>query len=284
MFFPTADAAEFQRHVFTLIEPNELSIVVNGRIEKGDYDRLIANLKEALEIIQESNGKLSFQAVSLNSEGGDVKEAMRIGVAIRDMRLGTNIGYYDSAKCMSACFFVLVGGITRSGPHTFPTGTTQVLGIHRPFFEKEYYASQSVKDAEKQYAALQEASRKYLLDMGVSESLIHQMFAVPSSQIRLVNEQEFKQEIGNPAFFEEWVIAKCGAQPEYMPHDEYGALVAYYMDKELGIVSKLPLIYIDYLQKKSDEIERKWNVYAECNRQSRGVDQLNSIKQYLNSK
>lgn len=114
-------------------------VTVEGEFKPGDTAKLIKKLREyAL------NHKLKVaRTVYLRSKGGDVAEAAKMGVIIRQLRLETNaptlsdghskhfcgVAVSDSGDCMcaSACFLAYAGGIRRTGDH---------LILHRPFMPK----------------------------------------------------------------------------------------------------------------------------------------------------
>ncbi len=97
----------------TLIE-RDGSWVLEGAIAPGDADRIARQLTENM-------GQLS-----LNSPGGSVDDALRLGRAIRLMGLNTAVA--ENAICLSACPYVLASGAAR-GVH--PDGA---VGVHQHYF------------------------------------------------------------------------------------------------------------------------------------------------------
>lgn len=123
----------------------ERYVSISGPISAGDFERVEVAAKRA---ILEGNGRLTF---SLNSEGGDIAEAMRIGRLARDLLATTNVygntlyisgtsvgkeleeygqkhqnmkfgllavnssnlNQEDIVRCYSACVIIFYGGVTR---------------------------------------------------------------------------------------------------------------------------------------------------------------------------
>ena len=105
--------------------------MLSGEIVEGDASKLE-------DLIQANIPLLSILA--LNSNGGNVAEAIRIGRIAHRYYLSTEVPTMDgrsrvyhlafpggptrtAGSCLSACFFGWLGGVNRSG---------DVLGIHRP--------------------------------------------------------------------------------------------------------------------------------------------------------
>lgn len=103
----------------------------------------------------------------LDSEGGELDAAMRMGKVIRQARLKAEVR--AGAKCFSACTFVLAAA---SAPQVAGS-----VGISRIVPGKDE-------------AALLNAARQYLAGLGVPVDLAHQMFSLPPGKLRLFNEQE----------------------------------------------------------------------------------------------
>jgi hypothetical protein len=118
---------------------NFADVILEGRIETGDYDKL-------LKLIDERCGEAADcpNVIFLASPGGDLIEAMKIGRLVRKLRLETSVpidvppvpsdlppqdrqkieadlkafkSVLKDAKanymCVSACFFIFVAGVYR---------------------------------------------------------------------------------------------------------------------------------------------------------------------------
>jgi hypothetical protein len=175
--------------------------VFEGRIEPGDFDKLknfILNGPGAVEIY-------------LASPGGDLAEAIRVGLLVRILNLSTVVpskaltheGRELSAAnhnlkdpktnytCASACFFVFVAGIYRRYDPPGPP----VLGVHRPVL-----SGGDIKTLSRdQIAAVNDRVRtvvdRYLNEMGVPLKYADSMFAVPPRGVRWIRSDDFERDL-----------------------------------------------------------------------------------------
>lgn len=121
-------------------------------------------------------------------------------------------------KNYSAGILILYGGVRRafrdniderlgfSGRKRIP-----VIGIHRPYYEKEYYSTLSPTQAAESYKVLERNVRNYLGEMGAPQEIVDRMFSRSSNEIDLLSAEEFRKYIkSEESFFQEWLIAKCG--------------------------------------------------------------------------
>jgi hypothetical protein len=76
--------------------------VLSGEIASGDTDRLLAEVKTAM------NDRRVIAGVQLSSPGGDVGEGFKLARVVRDARIATIVP--DGAMCASACFIVFAAG------------------------------------------------------------------------------------------------------------------------------------------------------------------------------
>lgn len=84
-----------------------VSIKVVGEIQYGEE----YSLEDAIETVQREKFNLKLNAVVLNTRGGNVDAALKMGRLIRKHGLNTYLA--PNGECASACIFVLIGGITR---------------------------------------------------------------------------------------------------------------------------------------------------------------------------
>lgn len=109
-FSKTSHAADYtyfnskDRHVIT----------INGEFKKGD----VQDFQNFL------NHHLDVKYILLQSNGGSLNEAMKIGKVIRNHHLNTAVETY----CRSACFAVLMAGKSR---YVYKDA---YVGVHQPFF------------------------------------------------------------------------------------------------------------------------------------------------------
>jgi ATP-dependent protease ClpP protease subunit len=121
--------------------------------------------------------------VILNSPGGDIAAAMKIGRLIRKSPGRTMVE--GTATCASACVLLFGAGISRI---VFDGAK---IGVHRPALaeapcERDMAA---VKAASDQAAR---ALREYAAEMNISERLIDDMLVVPPENIRWLSEEDRK--------------------------------------------------------------------------------------------
>lgn len=206
-------------------------LLVSGKIQRGDYERALNAVKETY-----AQGDLGQLFVKLDSPGGDVLEAMKIGQLVRDLKLSAVVGL---GRCDSACVFILVAGADRLSPSG--------IGIHRPFFDKEYFSGLSANNAQKKYGEMTKATRAYLISMDVPTELIERMFRVPSNEIERLSLEEVQKWIsGSPASLDEWLIAKCDSYTKNEAND-----YALWLTRQ----TELSPGYANYLQQKVTKVD-----------------------------
>lgn len=187
-------------------------MVVEGVIEKGDYERFI-------RIAKENQGELS--GISIFSPGGDFVEAMKIGRAMRALEMSSQAPMrsrsnrpvcdddamrrpVDPANCTtaSAGFFIHIGAVHRGGTY---------LAVHRPYFARDQFAKLSESQASAAFEVLQKEARSYMTDMGVPPQVQEDILATPSDKALLLDERTIKTYFwGEPPARHEWRKAKCG--------------------------------------------------------------------------
>lgn len=144
-------------------------VKLDGEIKPGDGQLLEHNLRDA-----EKSGKQL--AVVLSSSGGDLKEAMRMGKAIRKFHADT---YHD--YCAANCVIAFLGGERRflmGDPGT-------ALLVSRPDFADEFVARPS-PELKKQLDVL----RAYVLEMTGDVRFYSNMMTIPFSTPHTLLPQE----------------------------------------------------------------------------------------------
>jgi hypothetical protein len=195
--------------------------VFEGKIEAGDFDKFKNFLRNDAHTSE----------IYLASPGGDLSEAMKIGLLVRILRLSTIVPSKDLTNqsrvsaiaqhnltapkanylCASACFFVFVAGIHRSSDDLGPA----ILGIHRP--------SLSDKDSRRlnfdQAVAVNERARttieNYLKVMDVPARYAEDMYSVPKGKIQWIRNDEFQADFaGFIPELRDLVVARCGGRAD----------------------------------------------------------------------
>jgi hypothetical protein len=159
-----------------------LVIQINGEIT----DDTATRLENAISRVRNSAGAsqytFTFLSVELNSPGGSVDAAMKIGRILR--KEGPIVDVKSDARCLSACILILAGATTR--------GLDGTIGIHRPYFEVPGgdVSSETIKS---NYQQMLRSIRAYLKEMNVVESLADDMLRTNPEHMRVLSENELTQ-------------------------------------------------------------------------------------------
>ncbi len=237
------------------------SISIEGKIEEGDLDKIkIKSYEFILSGIEERKrkpGRLSFNLnYKLNTPGGDIVEAIKIGRFFREVLAevgvsgkiildpNTEVGkevfnqegssemfsFLSSGKEItdelirrnySAGVLIFYGAVKRglndNGDMRSATRRKAILipaiGLHRPYYEKEFFSTLTPLEASSAYHDLEVLVRNYLKEMGATQEIIDRMFASNSNKIDLILADEFQKHYKrSESFLEEWLIAKCGSK------------------------------------------------------------------------
>lgn len=238
-------------------------IFIDGEIKKGDVKKV-----EPLASKLVKSGNLV--RISINSPGGDLLEAISIGRFIKKIHAYTIIGDMHKnnlkegrTRCYSACFVIFVSGSTRvyMNDETFGdifdvVASSSILGIHRPYFDKKSYSNLTLKQARIEHENINKAARVYLERVSVPTKIIDEMFLYSSNEIRFIGLTEFNKEIGKKQpFFEEWLLARCGALSD-QEMDDFIKVVSgrVTMDNDSYIPDGMSSGYLEYIDKKLTKI------------------------------
>ena len=178
-------------------------IAAEGDIDETAPDRFLAFVRANVRDKRVKN------VVFINSPGGQVVSALKLGLTMR--QFGTAVvvarviegssddpnGQFVSARCMSACVFVLMGGKKRVVPsHSF-------VGIHR-MFRDEFGpdpAGDRNRKHERMFASgnMVDVVSRYTGAMGISRDLISAAEKVSPDDIHIVTPQEMARwRLGSP--------------------------------------------------------------------------------------
>lgn len=174
-------------------------IIIRGQIVRGDYEKLINVVKK--------HGSIP-ENIFLNSRGGDVIEAMKIGRFARRALLVTGVirlkdDCQSGCYCYSACMFIYLACAGRKPDFDVS------YGIHRPHFDKSYFSGLSAREAELKYNDLEKSVRKYLEEMNVPQLFIDRIFSIPSDSLKVLDVEQLIAISGDSPAYREWIIAKC---------------------------------------------------------------------------
>jgi len=108
---------------------------------------------------------------SLDSDGGDILAAMRIGRLIRKLEGRTTVA--ARAKCHSACALIFIAGIERTG--------LGEIGLHRPYLDSN---QELLKD---HLPMLNAKVKAYVADMGIGDDFYQKMTDTDSSTMAILD-------------------------------------------------------------------------------------------------
>lgn len=171
--------------------------LLEGEIQTGDSDKF-------LNAILDSKGNKA--ALYLNSEGGDLEEAIKVGGIVKE--LGISVYVKKNGVCASACFFIYMNGINKmaAGVEFKEYGKEPPLGyiaIHRPYFrvvESDKIQNQKL---------IEFKTSEYLSKLSVPQYLIEKMMSVSSADSYFLTNEDIDRLPAIPSEVEELYISKC---------------------------------------------------------------------------
>ncbi|WP_462379556.1 COG3904 family protein [Pseudomonas sp. Marseille-QA0892] len=140
-----------------------------GSISGDDYEQL----SEEMALKDLSN--TSFKVAVLNSTGGEVYEAMKIGRLLRRERFDTTVP--QGGACQSACVYLLAAGIGKA--------VYGLVGIHRPYFSVSPNG-----DAGASLKRVKAISADYFDEMNVPTRLADDMYSIQPSDMKVLSVAE----------------------------------------------------------------------------------------------
>lgn len=158
---------------FSLRDDPEIGaiLMMNGAIEPDDAERFTAYL-DTLDTVPET--------VAINSPGGSVDAALQIGAALRAQALNTVI--LPGMACLSACPYMLAGGIERR------VSATGAVGLHQHYYETPGYMP--VFFAVENIQRGQGETMRYLIEMGIDPGIMVYGLSTPPAEIYVLVEDE----------------------------------------------------------------------------------------------
>lgn len=152
------------------VDETNQSITLNGEISEemaALFPKVIAEIRTKIE-----NDVL---IIYLDSKGGDLYAAMKIGRAIRQDRPNAVV-VMENKQCFSSCVFILAGGSQR-----IRRGS---IGIHRPYLPNPSSDSGTLQ---RWFEKLSQDAKGYLREMNVREALFDDMVSIPPQNIHIFN-------------------------------------------------------------------------------------------------
>jgi len=181
--------------------PGESGVALEGKIEAGDYLKLVRYLRSTENFAQFLN------SITLDSNGGDVIEAIRIGNLIKSSFGNTFVK--DGGSCFSACFVIWASGVWRSMPNSAK------LGVHRINLTRKEI---SITKTEAAVKPLANGIESFLLGMGIPRKITDKMNETSPSDMFVFDntwliEQDLITSIGYLPAFIDVAQKKCGPDP-----------------------------------------------------------------------
>jgi ATP-dependent protease ClpP protease subunit len=161
----------------TTVDPI-VNFTINGTIDSR-MEGAIRNIYDSFKRTQRLISMKRFHMTvlfSVDSEGGDVERAIRIGRMLREL----NANIWVNSSCLSACVFILAGGVERY------VSVFGAVGIHRPYFSSLDRRS-SPQDVVREMARIDGLITNFLREMNLPIGLLDTMKGVGPSEIRVLS-------------------------------------------------------------------------------------------------
>lgn len=156
------------------IDLRDGALFLRGRIAPGDAARFTA----ALDLAETTPG-----TAWLDSPGGSVIDALEIGRLLREAAIDTRMS--AEAICLSACPYILAGGIERR------VAEGAWVGVHQHYFDQNTAlpAIFAVEDIQRGQGEVM----GYLIEMGVDPALMRHALATPPDEIYMLLPEELER-------------------------------------------------------------------------------------------
>ena len=243
-------SAAYSADVYPYISGDYRIAVIEGEIEKGDYEKFI-------ELIWENQGEIN--GVALFSPGGDFREAMKLGRAFRELQLTSSVPSKEAdglpscewssspprdpenCTCASACFFAHVGGVHRSGTY---------LAVHRPYFDPSAYAELPRDEAQSAFDRLQEEAKAYMDEMDVPTKVQEDILDTPADKILVLDEQTVRTHfLFEIPYLYEWLDGRC-----HQLSTEKESVLGSLRDRLIsGKITDIERVFLEELEQREEE-------------------------------
>jgi hypothetical protein len=154
-------------------------LVISGDIEPGDYERLLG------KIHADDMRFLSQNKVIVASNGGDVREAIKIALLLQSLYSQVTVGP-QTGPCSGACFLIYAAADQRAsdGEH--------LIGLHRPALVDALSSSLSAADATALEARAMTEVRAFLVTNEVPSELQEEMFRRSADEVYWLSDADEK--------------------------------------------------------------------------------------------
>lgn len=187
---------------FSVPSNGSSGVMVSGRIEKGDTNKLMRFLLDNLD-----SDRIHSKIIYLNSPGGDVNEAFEMADFLeRSLRTTAVV---RKSECLSACTVLWAAGANRI------VDETSRLGFHRVRFQKE---KSSMEDYQKQITPVADRLYNHLQQRGIPRVILDKMMETPATDMFYVTSRwlymnNLSRAIAYNPWFLDAVETKCGREP-----------------------------------------------------------------------
>lgn len=193
-------------------------IRIQSAIRRGDFAAFEAALARIAGVNGTRINDVPFITVELDSPGGDVVEAVKIGRSIYQHFMMTLVR--PGQECVSACVFILAAGAVRT-----PDDRASI-GLHRPLLVS--WSNMTGDQAHAKYDALMAYLRDYFAKLGVSAAAWDIMMGTDSNGMRYFAPAELDR-LGlrgeDPAWEKLYDIKWTAGRPQSLPpRASYAAL------------------------------------------------------------
>jgi ATP-dependent protease ClpP protease subunit len=156
-------------------------LYIKGSIKKGDAAAVKKILDNACYEESRYKTKRVVFHVNLNSDGGDVNEALEVGRVIRAKGAFTRVWNQD--VCLSSCVFVLMGGQSRQ--------VMGKVGIHRPYFA-DLNPNATLPQIQKAREDMNVKISQYVREMDIAPTIVELMMSVPPEKMKILSEADLE--------------------------------------------------------------------------------------------
>jgi hypothetical protein len=174
-------------------------LFMSGEIQRGDAARL-------QRFIAAHQSEAPGLTAELDSPGGDVDEAFRLGRMMRELLIPVVV--HPPRSCVSACLFVYLSAYLR-GASAAADGTYSSFGVHRPRFDADVTRGMTVEQAEAAHNAAFVRIKAWLQAQLVPQVLIDKLLSLPSNEVYWLSQNDIDSLGRRPPWFDEWLAARC---------------------------------------------------------------------------
>lgn len=182
-------------------------IILSGEIKSGDYQKLEDSYLRPIRGAQDILVAFWMTApIHLDSKGGSVDEALKMAELINKLSRTVIV----NGTCASSCSLLFMSGASRV------VGQNGHIGLHRIYFNPEYYQNIPISKAKALYEKNEEQFKQRMLKYGLPQNLFERMMRTSSDSIYWLSKSDIESIGMWPPYMEERLIAKCGALPRVM--------------------------------------------------------------------